>query len=257
MPLDLNQYNLEKLTEEIKKLRPSQALVSNDGIIVRRRHNSSGYDCGVGQGGHSSRKMNSASDAAEVMLALSANYTHPEALGGEEKYDDIETAIESVRRGDSRQSGPSPALKSIRAFSRNATLASYRNRAQQARKLLSQGKVWEAVRQIEAVIQHAGQKGSLEDVERAETALQAIRENHEYEPGVPTLSRTKLEIRTRGTEHFVYQDGKPATQGMTRSDAEARKSFMAREAAREEELANIESEIAGKPIVVERAEEAA
>jgi hypothetical protein len=143
-------------------------------------------------------------------------------------------------------------------MSRGVSLSSYRARAQQARKLLADGKVYEAVRQIEAVLQHAGSHGSVKDVERAEAALEAIREHHEYEKGVPTLTHTKIEIRTHGNEHFIYQDGRQIyPMGMTRSEAEARRSFLARNAALEEDVNNIDREIAGKPIVIERAEEAA
>lgn len=257
MPLDLNAHNLDSLTQEVQKLLPSQAIITSDGLVIRRRPNTIGFDCGIGRGGHGGRRFNTAGEAAEFTMSKSAAYEHPKALGGVTRFDDVDAAIESVRRGEATPAGPSPAVKALRKLASKTNMSSYRTRAQKARDFLAKGDINRAVRQLEAILEHAANHGNLKDIERAEAALADIKEHHDYTPDVPQLFHTKLEVVTHGAQHYVYKNGKPATGPLTRSEAEARRGFLAREAARAEDVQAIDNEIAGRPTLVARAEEAA
>lgn len=254
MPYNLNQHDISSLASELAKLRPGRAAVSMDGVVVRRRMTSSGFDCGVGQGGRPLKRNMTPEDAAEYMLTASARHSHPSALGGGQKFDTPDEAIRSVRRGEAKPSGPSPTVLALRAVANKASLPSYKTRAQRARDALAKGEVGRAVRSLEAIVEHAGNNGRLKDVERAEAALKTVRENHDYEPGIPQLTSTKIVVKVKGKDHYVYQNGKSVTPGLTRQEAEKRRAFLSRQAARAEDAQNIDKEIAGEAIVVSRAE---
>ena len=255
MPLDLNTFDLEKLTERVAALLPGQSLMSNDGLIIRRRANTTGFDTGIGAGGYGSKRINTAALAAEDMLTRSAKYEHPSALGGAQSFLDYDTAIQSVRKGEATPSGPSPAVKALRAVSTKATLASYRTRAQKARTALAKGDVATALRNLEAIVQHAHGNGNTNDAKRAETALSSIRDNHDFDSVIPVLQHTKIEIRTIGSDHFVYRNGRQVTEALTRQEAQNRRKFLARKAAQEEDTEAIDNEINGVPNLVKAASE--
>jgi hypothetical protein len=242
VPLDLNQFDLESLTEEVSKLRPGQSLMSNCGQVVRRRPNTSGYDCGVGLGGYGSRRAWKARDAAEYMMIKSAQYTDARALGGDIAYPTIEAAIEAVVKGNAQPAGPSPALRALRKLTNSVGLHSYRIRAQKARESLSKGNIADAAAHIEAIKSHAGENGRVKDVMRAEEALKSINTHHEYDTAPITARDTHVVIAPRDGKFDVIQNGTPKNTGMTRSEAEAFKRFLERNAGRAEAIADIDKE---------------
>lgn len=258
MPIDLNTYTVETLTERIRQLRPGQSIVSNDGQVVRRRPNSSGYDCGVGRGGFGNRKRNSPHDAAEDMMSTSARHTDPKSLGGPTAHESIEEALESLRTTPDARPGPSPALAALRDINRNASLHAYKIRAQRAREALKRGDITEAVRNLEAIKDHAIDHGAMDDIDRATEAIGLVREHHELDKKLAhdaAARSTRIEIRTRGTDHYVYRDGSDATGPLTRAEAERRRDFLVRNATRQEGVREIDNEIAGIPNVVRRTDE--
>lgn len=260
MPTDLNTFTVETLTQRVLALKPGQALVSNDGQIVRRRHNSSGFDCGVGRGGFARSKKNSASEAAEDMMMRSARYQHPQALGGSTAHESVEEALESLRVDTSARSGPSPAVSALRSISKRGSVHSYKIRAQRAREALGRGDITEAVRNLEAIQDHAVGQGRMEDAERARTAIDAVREHHELDKRLAreeVLRETQIQLRTVGTQHHVYRDGADVYGPLSRQEAEQRRDFLVRKVSREEGVQEIENELAGIPNTVRKAEDAA
>lgn len=245
MPIDLNRETLESLSERIGALAPQRVVVSNDGIIIRRR-TTPGFDCGVGLSGRGIRRANTSDEAAKYMLKQSAARTDKRSLGGETSFNDFEKAIESVRKGETTPTGPSPASKALRHLIANAGLHSYRVRAQDAREALAKGDIDKATRQLEAISSHATNNGRLKDVERAQVALDAIRDGHELSGELPP-TQAKIGIRVEGSRHYVTKDGSDVSTGLTRSEAEHRKAFMTRQAARSEDVAAIEKEISDLP----------
>lgn len=255
MPLDLNTYDLDSLTDKVHQLRPGQAAVSNDGMIIRRRQNSSGFDCGVGRGGHAHSKKNTAIEAAEYMLGASARFAHPKALGGMTQFSSVDAAIESVRRGETTSTGPSPAVQALRTVASKAGLHSYRIRAQRARDALAKGNIASAVRNLEAIVEHAQNTGRQEDVRRAQAALNTVHDNHDFDAEIPKLMATKIEIKTIGDHHYVYQNGTQMAGPLVRREAESRLGFLTRKAAKEEDIATINKELAGEAVLVSEAEQ--
>lgn len=256
MPTDLNSYTVETLTERIKKLRPGQALVSNDGQIVRRRPNSSGYDCGVGRGGFGNRKKNSPHDAAEDMMIYSAKHDDPRSLGGAVRHESVEEAIESLRVSPDARPGPSPAIAALKKITREASMHSYKIRAQRAREALGRGDITEAVRNLEAIADHASTHGSMDDIDRARAAISAVREHHELDQTLAreeVLRSTKIELRAKGVNHHVFRNGSDVTGPLPRAEAERRRDFLVRSASREEGVEEIDNEIAGRPNLVRTA----
>lgn len=252
MPIDLNTYTVDKLTERIGRLKPGQALVSNDGQVVRRRPNSSGYDCGVGRGGFGNRKKNSPPDAAEDMMINSARHTDPKSLGGAESYETVQDALDSLREDPKARPGPSPAIKALRAIMRDTEVPSYRIRAERAKEALRAGNIAEALRNLEAITEHATTHGRMEDIDRARSAIQDVREHHELNQRLAredVLRETKVELRTIGIGHHVFRNGVDVTGALPRPEAERRRDFLVRKAQREEGVQEIDNEIAGIPNV--------
>lgn len=250
MPIDLNTYTVETLTERIKRMQPGQSLVSNDGQVVRRRPNTSGFDCGVGRGGFGNRRKNAPHEAAVDMMSYSARHTDPKSLGGATCHESIEEALESLRVTSDARPGPSPAMAALRAISRGASVHSYKIRAQRAREALGKGDISEAVRHLEAISDHATTHGKMEDIDKARAAISAVREHHEMDKRLAreeVLRTTHIELRTVGTQHHVLKNGNDVTGPLSRSEAERRRDFLVRKATREEGVAEIDNEIAGRP----------
>lgn len=257
MPIDLNKHDLKSFTDRVQALPPGRALVTDDGLVVRRLPRSSGYECGVGRGGFGHHRANTAHEAAEFTLVTSAKLEDPTSLGGKTSFKDYEVAIESVRKGEALPTGPSPAVKALRRVAVKAGLHSYRVRAQQARDALAKGNVDGAVRQMEAIIEHAGNNGRLKDVERAQEALNTIYDHHDFVGELPQLTSSKIEVRTIGTKHHVFKDGNDVTGPMERQDAEKRRDFLTKQAARREAVAAIDREISELPESLRRDDEPA
>lgn len=257
MPLDLNTFTQGKLTEEVAKLRPGQSLMSSDGLIIRRRPTTSGYDCGIGLGGYGSLRCRTAREAADDLLARSARHVHPKALGGEKKFTDIESAFFEIGQvREDRQVEPeeevpqTPALIALRSVASKAGLHSYRIRARRAREALTKDDPATAVRHLEAIIEHAQVNGSAQDVHRAKEALAAVRLHHEYDVPPPKLEKAKIEVRVVDGQHFVYRGGREVSVGLTEAEASSRAFYMAQQAERESGAQAIDNEIAGVPNLV-------
>lgn len=252
MPLDLNTVDVEELTRRIDELPGGRGIMTEDGLVVRRPLTAPGFDCGVGAGGYGERKARTSREAAEYLLSISAKASHPHSLGGDTSYGSYEKAIEDVRRGKAEPAGPSPALKALRRLANNADLHSYRTRAMMAREALREGNVAKAVRQVEAILQHAGDNGRIKDVERAAAALKAIQEHHEVTSADVTTDR-RIEVRPREGKFYVYKDGVLKGDYTQRGEADAFKRFLEREAARAEDQAAIRREVEEDPVAREDA----
>lgn len=246
MLVDLNEHTEETLTDLIRGLRPSQAMRTKDGLVVRRRQNSSGYDLGVGPGGHGARKRNGPREAAGDLLKQSAGLTLGDSLGGEDSFPSAEAAFEAIEKGKATPAGPSPAVKALRRVASRSTLHSYRTRAESAQKALAKGDVATAVRHLEAIVEHAGTNGKFKDVTRAQEALETLTSNHDYKFN-PGELRTSVRIVSRDGGHIVYVGGNPVTAALGRREAEARKSYHERRLAREQDVDDINKEISELP----------
>jgi hypothetical protein len=237
-------------------MRPGQSLVSNDGQVVRRRPNSSGFDCGVGRGGFGNRRKNGPVEAAEDMMSMSARHTDPKSLGGATSHDSVDEALESLRTSTDARPGPSPAMAALRAITRGASEHSYKIRAQRAREALGKGDIAEAIRHLEAISDHATNYGRMADIDKAKAAIEAVREFHELDKRLAreeTLRTTHIELRTIGSQHHVFKDGRDATGPLSREEAERRRDFLVRKAQREQGVEEIDNEIAGRPNVARTA----
>ena len=258
MPIDLNTHTVDSLTERVKRMKPGQSIISNDGQTIRRRQNSSGYECGVGRGGFGARRKNTPQEAAEDMMSASARHRHEQALGGATSHATIQEALDSLREDPKARPGPSPAVQALRAITRNTRISSYKTRAQRAREALAKGDIARAVLNLEAIAEHAANYGRLEDIDRARAAISAVREHHELDQSLAReelLRSTKIELRVVGSNHHVFRDGKDVTGPLSRDQAERRRDFLVRKATTQEGVQEIQNEIDGIPNVVRHADE--
>lgn len=246
MPLDLNTIEPEELADRVAHLPNGHAIMTCDGLVVRKPLTAPGYDCGVGAGGYGQRRARTIDEAVDYLFRSSAAATHPESLGGATSYNDYEKAMEDVRKGTAEAPGPSPALKALRRLVNNADLHSYRTRAEMARDALRKGDIAKAVRQVEAILQHASDNGRAKDVERASVALRAIADHHEI-GSYDVKTTAKIEIRPREGQHYVFQDGVQKAGPLNRGDAEAFKRFLEREAVKIEDQQAIQRELEEEP----------
>lgn len=286
--IDINATPKEEFTEQMRRLRPGEALRTRDDIIVRRCRDHPGYEFVSHMGSPDPRRFTSVVSVITAVYDRSARSIHGEAYGGSIRYKSYDAATKALNdgraisgrhfdRGLMSQENADRIMKkvidreptqpgtiqqdpqvtsSLSRLTAGVSKTSYKTRARLAASALQGNDVAGARTHLEALIAHAERSGNDDDATAATAVLVTLRNAYPIETSQPSTIEVKAFRIRKTNDGFQIMRSNGKAHGTPFSDsreASKRLEFLNRQAGRQAAADEIERSEQGEVQVREKA----
>jgi hypothetical protein len=285
--IDINATPKEEFVDQMRRLRPGEAMRTKDDIIVRRCRDHPGYEFVSHMGSPDPRRFTSVGSVIDAVYDRSARSIHPEAYGGSIRYRGYADATKALNDGraisgrhfDRDQMSQAQAdrimkrvvdkepvppgeirqdpqvTSGLNRLTAGVSKTSYRSRARLASTSLQNNDVAGARAHLEALIAHAERNGADADATAATEVLVTLRNAYPIESSQPPTVEVKA-FRIRKTDEgfqIMRANGQKHGTAFTDSrEATRRLEFLNRRATQQAAADEIDRQEQGEIVVHEK-----